>query len=102
MRKYKQHFDGVEVDLDNSEIYSFLPNTIDELDDRMFKEIGYVLCYMDYFHPDWFGKKRDGGQRKRVNKLIQNFTENRKHNYQNLMWYKEQVFLFEDETENMC
>ena len=41
-------------------------------------------------------------QRQRVYKLIQNFADNRKDNYNNLMWYKEQIFLLQDETENMC
>jgi hypothetical protein len=103
MRKYKPTF-GKEVDLDNPKTYLHLPKTIDELSDLMFKEIGYALCYMNY-NPDrkmFFTPKRDGGQRKRVEKLIKYFAENRKNNYQNLMWYKEQVFLFKDEIENMC
>ena len=41
-------------------------------------------------------------QRQRVYKLIKNFAENRRHNYGNIMWLKEQVYLFQDETENMC
>lgn len=41
-------------------------------------------------------------QRQRVYKLIQHFADNRRHNYDNIMWLKEQVFLFQDETENMC
>ena len=41
-------------------------------------------------------------QRQRVYKLIKNFAENRKNNYKNILWYKEQIFLLQDETENMC
>lgn len=50
-------------------------------------------------------------QRQRIYKLIKYFAENEnKYSYtedknkklKNLMWYKEQVFLFQDETENMC
>lgn len=140
MRKHKCHFDGFEVDLDNPKTYKYLPKTIKELRNLMFKEIGYALVYMDYF-PDRKGffpknKKKDKfyklsewypdtkhpnkkvevnnvgyRQRQRVYKLIKNFAENeRKHIYtedkvqkaKNLMWYKEQVFLFQDEIENMC
>ncbi len=41
-------------------------------------------------------------QRQRVYKLIKYFADNRKDNYDNLMWLKEQCFLLDDETENMC
>jgi hypothetical protein len=34
--------------------------------------------------------------------MIKDFADNRKNNYDNLQWYREQVFLFQDETENMC
>lgn len=125
MRKYKP-CDEPEVDLDNPKTYKHLPKTYDELRKLMYREIGYALCYMDYFssrkgcfpfkkskkklmikHP--FSKKMvnvsNSGyeQRQRVYKLIKNFAnnENRKSS-KDLMWWKEQVFLFQDETENMC
>lgn len=126
MRKYICSF-GEEVDLDNPETYKHLPNNAKELDGMMLKEIGYVICYMDYWHTDIFGKEKlepnmerdwtieqiekgypdafaNSGfyQRQRVNELVKKFTENRRNNYQNIMWYKEQIFLFQDETENMC
>ena len=50
-------------------------------------------------------------QRQRVYQLIKDFAENEngrsytedeQKKQENLMWYKEQVFLFEDEIENMC
>jgi len=99
MRKYRTALDG-EVDLDNPEIYDFISNDIKVLDDEMFRLIGQALCYMDYFHPEIFTPRRS--QRLKVNKLIKNFCSNREDNYENLLWYKEQVFLFSDETENMC
>ncbi len=132
MRKYREHFDGRELDLDDPTIYAHLPNTVNELNDRMLKEIGYAICYMDYWHPDVFGKEKkepiltdesgaeiwtkeeiekgypDGlansgfYQRQRVYGLIENFTKNRRDNWKNIQWFKEQVFLFEDEIENMC
>lgn len=99
--------------------------TYDELRNMMFREIGYAICYMDYF-PDrkkFFPKKKLNQkmiihlhsnkkidmnnvgymQRKRVEKLIKYFSENdNRNNYKKLMWLKEQIFLFQDETENMC
>ena len=123
MRKYKPAY-GKEVDLDSAKTYKYLPNDLKELDNLMFLEIGYALVYMDYFpdtkkmfpskkqtikmitHP-YNNKKVDKNncgwqQRQRVLKLIKNFAKNRQNNYENKMWLKEQIFLFQDETENMC
>lgn len=104
MRPFNCSFDNIEVDLDDPETYKHLPNNIVELEDRMFKNIGYYYCYVNYFHKDikvlgWFVN-----QEERIDKLIFNFTENRRnHNYDdNLLWYQEQLFRFEDEIENMC
>lgn len=111
MREYKQtDGSGIIVDLDNPDTYTHLPDNLKELDDMMFKEIGQALVYMDYFRREIFPKsisytKPDNSgfsQRKRVNDLIKKFAEDRHNNYQNKMWYKEQIFLFQDETENMC
>lgn len=126
MRKYTCAF-GEEVDLDNPETYKYLPDDLKKLDDMMFKEIGQALVYMDYWNIDIFDKEKkepnmdrdwtqeqiekgypDGFansgfyQRERVYKLIRNFANDRRNNYENILWYKEQIFLFQDETENMC
>jgi hypothetical protein len=101
MREFKDS-EGETVDLDDPKTYSHLPDDWNLLDDFMFKEIGYALCYMNIFHPDVFKGKRDGGQKKRVMKLINNFCENRRIYYEDKMWYKEQIYIFHDETENMC
>jgi hypothetical protein len=107
MREFKTSFDGKIVNLDDPRLYDYLPYSVSLLDDLMFKEIGYALCYMNNFHPDIFKNHRmDGGQRKRVMKLIENFCNERKDHLLNssasILWYQEQVFLFQDETENMC
>ncbi len=99
MRQFKCVF-GEVVDLDNTETYSYYPNNCDQLDDMMFKEIGKAIAYMDYFHPNWF--PNNSPQRLQVNILIKDFCDNRRDNYQNSMWYKEKIFLFQNETENMC
>ena|ERR1035437_5951202 len=104
MRMFKTSF-GDEVDLDDPNTYSYLPNSTKELDSMMFKEIGYTTCYMDYWHLNVFPKRLPGNikyQRTRVENLIKNFTDNRHNNYDNVLWYKEQIFIFTDETENMC
>lgn len=107
MRKYTCAF-GKVVDLDKPETYNHLPDDLGKLDDMMFKEIGQALVYMDYFRKEYFPKLNIKGnnsgfsQRKRVMDLIKKFADNRHNNYQNKMWYKEQIFLFQDETENMC
>jgi hypothetical protein len=99
MRKYICAF-GEEVDLDNPETYKHLPDDLRKLDDMMFKEIGQTLVYMNYFRKEYY--PTNDKQRKREKVLIKNFAENRHNNHQNIMWYKEQIFLFQDETENMC
>ena len=114
MRKHICSFDGESVDLDNPETYDYLPKNTLDLDNLMFREIGKAICYMDYFHPDLYPKRKtmkviDSGllssclkQRQRVNNLIENFTKERKNHYTDTLWYQEQIFLFQDETENMC
>lgn len=104
MRKFLcRPFRDFEVDLDDPKTYAHLPKTTSKLDDRMLQKIGYTYCYMNFWH------KKDYDewdvcieQKSRIELLIKNFTENRKHNYNNVNWYREQVFLFEDEIENMC
>lgn len=103
MRKYKCNpFQEQEVDLDNPKTYEYLPNTITELRQIMLSEIGYSYCYMNFWHSDIFDNNIDSGQKNRVNLLIEDFTKNEKENYNNIMWYKEKIFLFQDEIENMC
>lgn len=116
MRKFVCSF-GEEVDLDNPETYSYLPKDTKSLDEKMFCEIGKAIVYMDYFHPDWFPKKKkyminsytnkkqvdcSYQQRQRVYKLIEEFAKNRKNHYDDVLWYQEQIFLFQEECENMC
>lgn len=67
----------------------------------MLSEIGRAYCYMNYWHKDIF-RENDGGQKKRIEKLIKNFADNSRQNCDNVLWYQEQIFLFQDETENMC
>ena len=112
MRPYKTSFDQQEVDLNDPTLYDHLPNDTSLLDDLMFKEIGYALCYMNYFHPIIFPKSKKHKindlklcgyqQRKRIKKLIKYFCANRHDHYNDVLWLKEQVYLFQDETENMC
>jgi len=117
MRFYVTSFDSRVVNLDDRDLYNNLPDNVRELDDMMFKEIGSALCYMNNFYPDVFHTKKtykinpytnkrelDGGyaQRLRVLKLIEHFCVERKNHYNDVLWLQEQLYLFMDETENMC
>jgi len=100
---YKCSFDGEEVDLDNPETYNYFSQDVKTLRDKMFTEIGYYYCYVNYWHKDIFDRPDFGlPQKIRVDALIKNFTDNERQNYDNVLWYQEQIFLFQDETENMC
>jgi len=89
--------------LDDPKTYEHLTDNKDELRNKMFSEIGMAYCYMNFWHKDIFDNYDSGvKQKERVNDLINNFTDNERENYDNIMWYKEQIFLFQDETENMC
>ena len=100
MRKFRDAF-GFDVDLDDPSLYDKckIPNTINECESKMFEEIGYAYWYTSFRHKDWYEGNNQG---ERVNKLIEDFTNNLNENRQNLMWYREQIYLFQDETENMC
>jgi hypothetical protein len=108
MRIHKDFFG--QHDLDDPNTYKYLPTTARELDDLMFKEIGMAIVYMDYFHPDMWSTVphenplRNSGyeQRKRIMEMVEYFANNRKSNYNNVLWLQERVFLFQSETENMC
>jgi hypothetical protein len=105
MRIFKcRPFGDFDVDLDDPKTYEYLPDTTKELRQIMLSEIGYSHCYLNYWHKDdGFGnRKTNGNQIRRIESLIKNFTENERDNYNNVMWYKEQIFLFQDEIENMC
>ena len=97
MRMFKTSPFGYEEDLDNPKTFSYLPNSIKELRTLMLSEIGFHYCYVNYWHPLDFDM-----QRKNVERLIKDFTENERLNYKNIIWYKEQIFLFQNEIENMC
>jgi len=100
MREFKCSPFGFIVDLDDSEIYNYLPKTTKELRNTMFAEIGMAYCYMDFWHKDLFPE--DNIQRKKIKELIENFIYSEKNNYNNVRWYQEQIFIFQDLTENMC
>jgi hypothetical protein len=99
MREFRLNSINETVDLDNPETFNRLPKDARILKDLMFREIGYAYCYMNYYHT--FGSN-DGGQRERVHKFIKNFIDNESENRTNIVWLQEQVFIFQEETENMC
>jgi len=108
MRPYKlTDMSGETVDLDDDKIYAHLPAEYEPLRDRMWKEIGYALSYMDFIHRESF--PMDGRQRIRVTELIAKFwregdeeLEDGTMKMVDPRWLKEQILVFEDEIENMC
>ena len=101
MRIFKTSPFGIEADLDNPELYKYLPNDFYELRDIFFKEVGYSYWYMNYRH-NYSGSLGFESQKKRIDIMIKDFTENYDKNINNIMWLKEKIFLFQDEIENMC
>ena len=104
MRKYKPAF-AKEVDLDDPKTYDYIKeDTIEGLEQKMFAEIGMSVCYMHIYMPDIFVVKNRSGQKDRVWVLMKKFWNGRlkAHRENNIMWFKEQIFLFQDETENQC
>ena len=103
MRIYITSPSGAEVDLDNNETYNHLPDDYDKLERIMFEKIGYAVCFMNFFHPDWYGERCPSfGQRLSVMSLMSDFCGNREKKYGDIKWIRERVFLFQDEIENMC
>ena len=100
MRKFICSPFGDEVDLDNPITYDHLPDDANQLRDILFKEFGWANLYMNFFHPDVFSN--DDIQRERIEQFMKNYAEHHIKNYDNVIWLKEQVFLFQDEIENMC
>lgn len=101
MRVYQTSPFGDTVDLDDPATYSHLPNTVDELRKRMFQEIGYFMCYTQFWYKEIFDTY-GSNQVLKVEKLIKDFTDNERDNYENVLWYQEKLYLFKDEIENMC
>lgn len=97
MREFKTEPFGDIVDLDDDATYDYLPKTASDLDDLMFKEIGQALVYIKHFHPD-----HSIYQCNRIHALVTKFANNRSDHYDDIKWLREQVFIFQDETENMC
>jgi len=116
MREYTDSI-GCKHDLDNPESYSYLPKTLKELRNRMFEKIGYSYLYMNVWHREIFFAPEETPlfftisgteQKKRVEELAFNFAKQEKEfrttktEEENILWMQEQVFLFEDEIDNMC
>ncbi len=103
MREYRTSFDGEIVDLDDPSTYKYLPNTIEELRSKMYSEIGYFYCYVNYYNKEIFSSDYPSvkSQLKRVDKLIEEYTKNNRVG-KDVKWHQEMLFLFQDEIENMC
>ena len=98
MRIFETSPYGDEMDLDNPETYKHLPQNLSEIRSKFFEEVGFYYFYTRHRHKD----VDFGDQIERIEKMISEFAENERKNYDNLLWYQERVFLLQDEIENMC
>ena len=97
MREFRCSFDGEVVDLDDPNVYEYLPQEVNELRERILFEIGYSHVWQKYWHPN--GRTT---QPERVEILVKEFADNYQHNHNNVLWLQEFLFRFIDEVENMC
>lgn len=93
---------GRDYDLDDPATYADLPQTIEAVKDRLFKEIGYAMVYME--RDDWCSGPVAASQRYRVMADICRiaFGWDYPRYRDSLQWWQERLFLFLDEIENMC
>lgn len=99
MRKF-QPVIGREVDLDDPATYTQLPQTIRGVLDNLYGEIGYAMLYILGDH--WSVHSPD--QCARVNAMVKDIAKhwNERPRTQPLIFWQEKLYLFMDETENMC
>lgn len=76
---------------------------VNDLKKEIYNAIGYVKLYIEHYHRDiFFGS----AQHERVEKLIfwlgKEVPNHMEDNEENRHWYRKWLYLFEDETENMC
>lgn len=107
MREFKTSPDRRIVDLDNPDTYKHLSQDIEVVERQIYVKIGQAITYMDGHYPHLYPKQPGGNgsgyaQRQRVQKLIDNFALNRRDHVNDLRWYQEQIFLMQDDCENMC
>jgi len=96
VRKFKCAW-GEIVDLDDPKTYEYLPDTLTNLRNAIWLEVGYSHVWQEYWHPD--GRTE---QPERVKGLVKELADNYRENYSNLLWLQEFLFRFQDEIENMC
>jgi len=71
---------------------------LNKINNKIYKEIGYILTYMKYINSDVYNKSK---KKRKIMKIIKYFITHRKDNLDNIIWNKEQLYLLLDETENM-
>ncbi|GMR07000.1 MAG: hypothetical protein BMS9Abin26_0002 [Gammaproteobacteria bacterium] len=102
MREFRRSPSGEIVDLDDSETYSHLPGNRKDCVDLLFQKIGFTHLYMNYIYPESFTDGKGLEQKNRVHEFISKYVDTDKSGIDDVLWYQEQVFLFQDEIENMC
>jgi len=91
---------GELVDLDDESIYQGMPTTERECYNEFMKQVGEAYWYVTFVYPN-----HDPKQVKRINDLIQKYTDERhleRTKEEQYKWIRETLWIFIEETENMC
>ena len=71
------------------------------LREEIYRKVGYTKLYVEQFHPDW-----DKRQVARIDQMLFWFGREHRKYYgdtpRGRAWLRKWLFMFEDETENMC
>lgn len=96
-------FNG-DVDLNDPKTYNryrYRNWTCTQLRNEIYKSVGFVKLYIEQFNTDW-----DKRQVEEVEKMLFWFGKEHRNYYQDTPegrhWLRKWLFMFENETENMC
>jgi hypothetical protein len=93
-----------EVDLNDPRTYDhcyYKDWDCRQLRDEIYRKVGYVKLYVEQFHPGWCSN-----QVARIEQMLFWFGKEHRKYYQDTPegrgWLRKWLFMFEDQTENMC
>jgi len=104
--------DNKQVDLDDTKTYTYLSKykTAASLSELAKCNLGKALYYIEFFHPEIFrdSPKLSCGyiQVERIKQycfwFAQEWNAHLTDTEENRLWFKKFIYMFGDETENMC
>lgn len=100
MARFFQPVIGPPEDLDDPKTYARFPQTIRDVQEALWRKIGYAAVYViaHQFSESECGQK----QIDRIGVLVEAVAKGQEQRGKPLIWWQEQLYLFEDEIENMC